>query len=255
MSICRRCGVHFPNQFDNIPICPDCVIEAENTVLRDIQNERTVDPLKKYNSEYKQQQRERIVKLERENADLKSRNSKLKTLVAEMDDDAVQYEKDIDNLKVQLADRDRREGELVTDIADLHEKLNEIKAALPDDFSPSKDWQQGSSISRIEWLKLMYRDCYWQLEECLRQIEMLEDQDMPSVGSYAKRYNELCEAAAWYMECIESGRTPPSLPWTWHSKMEHVYDVYKLVKNREREWQLTVLAAERALRAMLKEVE
>lgn len=45
-------------------------------------------------------------------------------------------------------------------------------------------------------LKARLKDCSWQLEECLRQIEMLDDKDMPSVGSYAIRYRELKERVA-----------------------------------------------------------
>lgn len=84
--------------------------------------------------------------------------------------------------------------------ADLKAQLSAIQAALPDNFSPSKDWLNGNVIERIEWLKGMYRDAAWQLEECFRQIEMLDDKDMPSVSNYAIRYRDLLTAAADVVE-------------------------------------------------------
>ena len=34
-------------------------------------------------------------------------------------------------------------------------RVAELEAELPDDYSESKDWQQGNAVSRIQWLKAM----------------------------------------------------------------------------------------------------
>jgi len=78
-----------------------------------------------------------------------------------------------------------------------------------------------------------------QLAEALKRIEMLEDQDMPSVGSYAKRYDELREAVAWFFECIDLDAAIPPMT-IWSDDLEY-------------EFLATFDEAADALRAMLKE--
>jgi len=36
-------------------------------------------------------------------------------------------------------------------------ELAAIKAALPDDFSPSKDWKRSNTVNRVIWLREMFR--------------------------------------------------------------------------------------------------
>lgn len=44
-----------------------------------------------------------------------------------------------------------------------------VQEELPDDYSDSKDWKQGNSVSRIQWLKIM-------LESYRAEVNRLEDQ-------------------------------------------------------------------------------
>jgi len=63
-------------------------------------------------------------------------------------------------------------GQITRKSAEL--ELIDIRAALPDDFSPSKDWKFDSGIvQRIEWLKAMLRNSQEEAELAWSQINML----------------------------------------------------------------------------------
>ena len=76
----------------------------------------------------------------------------------------------------------KNEGERlpVEGTSDLSARLG---ALLPDDFSKSKDWESGTALDRIEWLKLFngsYRTEIERLEiqllEILEQLGQKQDQ-------------------------------------------------------------------------------
>lgn len=54
-------------------------------------------------------------------------------------------------------------------------ELDKIKALLRDDMYPdSKDWREGSTLDRIEWLMTMYQDSKEEIERLDDVIDDLE---------------------------------------------------------------------------------
>jgi hypothetical protein len=50
-------------------------------------------------------------------------------------------------------------------------ELDSIKAVLRDDLFPgSKDWSEGSTLDRVEWLLTMYRSSREDVERLARSI-------------------------------------------------------------------------------------
>lgn len=49
----------------------------------------------------------------------------------------------------------------------LAEEVRVMRQSLPDDFSESQEWREGSTVDRVDWLMALYRTA-------LQEIEKLE---------------------------------------------------------------------------------
>ena len=61
-------------------------------------------------------------------------------------------------------------------IGQLQAEMNRTKALLPTElFSGSKDWTQGNTVERIEWLLSMYESSKQEVERLEKLVDDIED--------------------------------------------------------------------------------
>jgi len=68
-----------------------------------------------------------------------------------------------------------------------HEILDLIESLLPDDFSPSKDWQNSALWGRIKWLKTVHTSMTAEIEELYTRI----NQQNTEIGSLQNTIKKL----------------------------------------------------------------
>jgi hypothetical protein len=73
------------------------------------------------------------------------------------------------------------------DNTDAMVELDEIRKALPYEFSQSKDYQQTSTIGRIEYLKSMHKS-----------LSEENDEAWSRAAENARRFDDVLEKVAWY---------------------------------------------------------